>query len=65
MTLFTAVLFFLLTPGILVSLPPGGSRVMVAMFHALVFALIYHYTHKMAWAYLYPDGFTGSMKKHV
>jgi hypothetical protein len=53
MSLFTAVLFFLLTPGILVSLPPGGSKVTVAMVHALVFALVYHYTHKMVWAYLY------------
>jgi len=62
MSLFTAVLFILLTLGILVSLPPGGSKVTVAMFHAVVFALVYHYTHKMAWAYLYPDGFTGKRK---
>ncbi len=33
-------LFFLLTPGILVTLPPGGSKVTVAFVHALVFGLI-------------------------
>jgi hypothetical protein len=34
------ILFFLLTPGILVSLPPGGSKYTVAFVHALVFGLI-------------------------
>ena len=45
--LFLAVLFFVLTPGVLVSLPPGGSKLMVAAVHALVFAIVYHFTHKM------------------
>lgn len=40
MFIFTAVLFFLLTPGILLSLPPGGSKMMVAATHAIVFATI-------------------------
>ena len=34
------ILFFLLTPGILVSLPPGGDKYTVAFVHALVFGLI-------------------------
>lgn len=37
----TAVLFFLLTPGILVSLPPGGGKFAVAATHAIVFALVH------------------------
>jgi hypothetical protein len=56
MTLFVAVLFFVLTPGILVTLPPKGSKVMVALVHALVFALIYSLTHKMVYRFLY-EGF--------
>ena len=48
MFLFVAVLFFALTPGILLSLPSGGSLVAKAAVHALVFALVYHLTHKMA-----------------
>ena len=36
---FTALLFFVLVPGVLVSLPPGGSRLVVAAVHAVVFAL--------------------------
>jgi hypothetical protein len=49
MTVFTALLFVLLTPGILLRLPPGGSKLMVAVTHGLVFALVYHLTHKMVW----------------
>lgn len=37
--LTTALLFFLLTPGVLLSLPPGGSKLVVAATHALVFAV--------------------------
>ena len=33
-------LFFLLTPGVLVTLPPGGSKYMVALVHALIFGLV-------------------------
>lgn len=39
--LTTAVLFFLLTPGVLLSLPPGGSKMVVAATHAVVFALVH------------------------
>ena len=53
MSLFIAVLFFVLTPGVLLRLPPGGSKLMVAATHAVVFALVYHLTHKMAWKMLY------------
>jgi hypothetical protein len=41
MALYAAVLFFVLTPGVLLSLPPGGSRTTVALTHAVVFALVW------------------------
>lgn len=47
--LTTALLFFVLTPGILLSLPPGGSKITVAATHALVFAVV----HKLLHIYLY------------
>lgn len=47
MSLYIAALFYVLTPGILLTLPKGGSKVMVAATHAVVFALVYHFTHKM------------------
>ncbi len=40
MTYLYVILFFLLTPGVLLSLPPGGTKYTVALVHALVFGLI-------------------------
>ncbi len=40
MCYLTVILFFLLTPGILVCLPPGGSKYTVALVHSLIFGLI-------------------------
>jgi len=47
MSVGIAVLFFVLTPGILVSLPKGGSKRMVAAVHAVLFALVFHLLHTM------------------
>jgi hypothetical protein len=49
MSVFMAVLFVLLTPGVLLRLPPGGSKLVVAVTHAVVFALVYHFSHKAVW----------------
>jgi len=59
MSLFTALLFFVLTPGILLSLPKRGSKIMVAATHAVVFALVYHFTHKIVWRFFY-EGFANA-----
>jgi hypothetical protein len=48
-SIYAAVLFFLLTPAILVRLPPGGSKWTVAAVHAIVFAILFHFTHKLVW----------------
>jgi hypothetical protein len=48
-SLYAAILFFILTPGILLSLPPKGGKFTVAAVHALVFALIFYFTHKLVW----------------
>ena len=48
-SLYAAILFFILTPAILLRLPPTGSKYVVAAVHALVFALIFHFTHKLVW----------------
>lgn len=53
MSLFVALLFYVLTPGILLSLPAGGSKKMVAATHAVVFALVYHLTNKTVSNYFY------------
>ncbi len=53
MSLYVAFLFVLLTPGILLRLPPGASKLTVAIVHGLVFAIIFHLTHKFVWKKLY------------
>jgi hypothetical protein len=44
--LYLALLFVVLTPGVLLSLPPGGSKLVVAATHGVVFAVVYHLTYK-------------------
>ena len=48
-SLYLGLLFILLTPGVLLRIPPGGSKLTVAAVHGLVFAVIYHFTHKAVW----------------
>ena len=45
-SVYTAILFFLLTPSILLRLPPTGNKYVVAATHAIVFAIVVHFTHK-------------------
>jgi hypothetical protein len=56
---YVVILFVLLTPGVLVKLPPKGSLLTVAIVHGLVFALIYHLTHRTVYR-LSVDGFEDS-----
>jgi hypothetical protein len=35
-----AALFVLLTPGVVLRLPPGGSQLVVAVTHSVVFVLV-------------------------
>ena len=60
MVLFTAVLFYVLTPGILLRLPQGGSKMAVAATHAVVFALVYHCSSKIVSRFLGYEGFEAS-----
>ena len=49
MLVYVAVLFYVLTPGILVSLPSRGSKMVVAATHAIVFAVVFKLTYKAVW----------------
>lgn len=46
MFFYIFLLFVLLTPGILLSLPPKGSKWSMAIVHGLVFALVWCFTNK-------------------
>ena len=51
MFLYMALIAYLLSPGILVSLPPGGGLKTVAVTHALVLSLVWALTHKMVYGF--------------
>ena len=45
--LYSAILFFVLTPNVLLRLPPKGSTMMVAFVHALVFGIVFYFAHSL------------------
>lgn len=49
MFLFVTLLFFVLTPGIVVTLPPKSNKYVVAGFHGIVFSLVWYFTYKLVW----------------
>ena len=49
--LYSAVLFFLLSPNIVLRLPSNGSKMTVAMIHAAIFGIVLYFTQKMVWQF--------------
>jgi len=49
--LYAALLFFILTPGILLRIPKNGSNNVVTATHALVFAVILYLTQSIVWRF--------------
>jgi len=45
MNAVVVALFVALTPGVLLRLPPGGSKLTVAVVHGLVFAIALHFIY--------------------
>ena len=49
MFIYAFVLFIVLTPGILFYFPKHKSKIVTNLFHALVFAIIWTFTHKFVY----------------
>jgi hypothetical protein len=47
--IYSAILFFVLSPGVLLRLPSNGSKLTVAGVHAVVFALVLYFTAGFVW----------------
>ena len=47
MLAYMALLFVVLTPGVVVSLPPRCGKLTVAVVHGLIFATVWHFTNKL------------------
>ena len=58
MLAYAALLFVVLTPGVLMRLPANGSKMTVALTHGVVFAVVWYFTSKMVWRASY-EGFQG------
>lgn len=57
MSLYLVFLFVVLTPGILLRIPPKSSKLVVAVVHGLVFALVYCLTYKFVLNATYVENF--------
>jgi hypothetical protein len=44
--LFVALLFFVLTPGVLITIPPN-HKYLAALVHSLVFATVWYFTNSL------------------
>lgn len=43
----SALVFAMFVPGVLVTLPPGGSRWVVLAVHGVLFAVLHHFAMRM------------------
>ena len=50
-TFYVTILFFVLSPGVLVTLPPKSKKTIVVGTHAILFAIIFYFTHIFVWNY--------------
>jgi hypothetical protein len=61
---YMVLLFFVLTPGIFLSLPSGSSKKIVALTHGVVFTLVWWLTHRYVWQFsLKMEGMTSASAK--
>lgn len=51
MFFYVFLLFVLLTPGILLSLPPRGGKWITAIVHGIVFSFVLWITHRWVWRF--------------
>jgi hypothetical protein len=65
MLAYVALLFVLLTPGVLLRLPSKGTLLTVAIVHGIVFALVFHFTHRHVYRLTSNEGFEGDAAKAV
>ena len=49
MAIYCAILFFVLSPGVLFRLPKNGSKFVVAGVHAVIFGVVSFFTCKLVW----------------
>jgi ABC-type uncharacterized transport system fused permease/ATPase subunit len=66
--IYSAILFFVLSPGVLLRLPSNGSKMTVAGVHACVFAIVLYFTAGFVWRFsmginLQKEGMEGGIEE--
>ena len=56
-SIYSAVLFFILSPNIFIRLPFNGSKYVVAAFHAILFGLILFFSYNIILSFNRSEGF--------
>ena len=64
-SIYSAILFFVLSPGVLLRLPSNGSKFTVACVHAIVFAVVLYFTAGFVWRMSMSLGKEGMDELHV
>lgn len=59
MIIIVAILFFALVPGVIVSVPSRGSRMIITLVHTLIFALVFYIIGSFVFSAL--EGFESSL----
>ena len=62
MAIYCAILFFVLSPGVLLRIPKNGSKFVVAGVHAVIFGVVAYFTCNFV-SNLFRDVVTPSPKK--
>ena len=60
LSIYIAILFIILTPGVLFSIPPHTSTLIKAVIHGILFAVVYFFTNKRVWQIVTTEGFKKS-----
>jgi hypothetical protein len=60
---YSAILFFVLSPGVLLRLPSNGSKLVVAGVHGVVFAAVLYFTAGYVWRWSTFGGYVVRHKK--
>jgi hypothetical protein len=61
--IYSAFLFFVLTPGVFLRLPKNGSKFLVTGVHGLIFAIILYFTSGYVWRLSHSFGSMGMKKE--
>jgi hypothetical protein len=55
------ILFVVLSPGVILTLPPNSGHLTSVLVHAVIFIIIWEFTYKPLWRFFYNEDFEKTM----